>query len=244
MKRKIFCGLLAAGLLAFPGTASAAGDGLFLPVAETDVILAGTWTDAPLPLVLPFVLGLGMNECLSFVRDFAAEQTEKDAETLELPEERNFYTMPGDEAILDSEEEISSRSTYIVKGRILPGSQNISLHYEDYTLTDFEVAMVYKGDGISSGDVIQIEEPYHTETYTNGRRTTYRRNNYTESAVGEEYIFFLAKNKKGRYFPSCTSLSRYPLNDEITVTFPGSDNPNYTEENYNKLCKEVLEKYH
>lgn len=72
MKRKIFCGLLAAGLLAFPGTASAAenaaGNGLFLPVAETD---------APLPLVLPFVLGLGVNECLSFVRDFAAEQTAK-----------------------------------------------------------------------------------------------------------------------------------------------------------------------
>ena len=124
MKRKIFCGLLAAGLLAFPGTASAAenaaGNGLFLPVAETD---------APLPLcangVLPFVLGLGVNECLSFVRGFAAEQTEKVAESLELPEERNFYTMPGDEAILDSEEEISNRSTYIVKGRILPGSQNI-----------------------------------------------------------------------------------------------------------------------
>ena len=241
MKRKIFCGLLAAGLLAFPGTASAAenaaGNGLFLPVAETD---------APLPLcangVLPFVLGLGVNECLSFVRDFAAEQTEKDAETL-APPEWNYYNYPGRDS-LDSEEKMNNHSTYIVKGRVL-GSQNVVLPSENYTLTDFEVTAVYKGDGISVGDVISIEEPYYTETYTNGRRTTYRRNNYTESIIGEEYVFFLdLDDNVGRYWPSYSSLSRYPLNDEISVTFPGSDNPNYTEENYAKLRKEVLEKYH
>ncbi len=43
---------------------------------------------------------------------------------------------------------------------------------------------------------------------------------------------------------SRASLSRYPVKDEISIAFPGSDNPNYTEENYNKLRKEVLEKYH
>ena len=235
MKRKIFCGLLAAGLLAFPGTASAAGDGLFLPVAETN---------APLPLALPFVLGLGVNECLSFVRDFAAEQTEKDAETLAPPEERNFYNIPGDDIVADSEEIIDDLSAYIIKGRVLPESQNVALYYENYTLTDFEVTTVHKGNGISPGDIVQIKEPYHTETYTDGWVTIYRRNNYTESIVGEEYIFYLNQDKDGTYWPSCTSLSRYPLNDEISVTFPDSYNPNYTEENYNKLRKEVLEKYH
>lgn len=103
---------------------------------------------------------------------------------------------------------------------------------------------MYKGDGISSGDVIQIEEPYHTETYTDGWVTIYRRNNDTESIVGETYVFYLNQDKDGTYRPLCTSLSRYPLKDEIAVTFPGSYNSNYTEENYNKLCKEVLEKYH
>ncbi len=239
MKKRILLGLLAAGLLAFPGTASAAGDGLFLPVAETD---------APLPLVLPFVLDLGVNECLSFVRDFAAEQTEKAgvekvAESLAPPEERNFYAMPGDDITADSEEIINDLSAYIIKGHVL-GSQNVVLSYDNYTLTDFEVTTVYKGNGISPGDIVQIKEPYHTETYTDGWVTIYRRNNYTESIVGESYVFYLNQDKDGTYWPSYTSLSRYPLNDEITVTFPGSYNPNYTEENYNKLRKAVLEKYH
>lgn len=171
-----------------------------------------------------------------------ANRTTNAVETHNAVEERNFYNIPGDDIIADSEEIIDDLTTYIVKGRVL-GSQNVVLSYDNYTLTDFEVTTVYKGNGISPGDIVQIKEPYHTETYTDGWVTTYRRNNYTESIVGEEYIFYLNQDKGGTYWPSCTSLSRYPLSDEISVVFPDSDNPNYTEENYAALREEVLSKY-
>ena len=164
-------------------------------------------------------------------------------EESKLLEEIISYNEAGDERVVNSEDVLNELALYIVRGEILPDSENVYLMYDNYTLTNFKVNKVYKGDGILLGDVIQIKEPYYTQTFNDGDEVIYRRNNYTNSIVGEEYIFFFRKDKDGSYWPSCTSLSRYALNDQILVTFPESKNPNYTVENYQSLRNEVLKKY-
>ena len=160
-----------------------------------------------------------------------------------VSEEIISYNITGDDQVINSEEALNERAQCIVRGEILPDSENVYLVYDNYTLTNFKVNEVYKGDGILPGDVIQIKEPYYTQTFNDGDEVIYRRNNYTDSVAGEEYIFFLRADKDDTYWPSCTSLSRYALNDQILITFPESTNPNYTEENYEVLRSEVLNKY-
>ena len=160
-----------------------------------------------------------------------------------VAEEIISYNETGDDGVVNSVEVLNEHSSYIVRGEILPDSKNVYLMYDNYTLTNFKVNEVYKGDSILPGDVIQIKEPYYTQTFNDGDEVIYRRNNYTNSIVGEEYIFFFRKDKDGSYWPSCTSLSRYALNDQILVTFLGSNNPNFTEQNYESLRNEVLNKY-
>lgn len=162
---------------------------------------------------------------------------------------KNIY---GDKIIQINSENILSEAEYIVKGRILPESENILVEYSGYTKTPLLIEEVYKGDGFHSGDVINLREPYYLRDplYLIPREDCEMqmvcRDAYRPSKEGEEYIFFLNSREEeeaGLYSLPFTSLSRYALNNDDIIEFPDSNNPDYTIENYNALKKQVLETY-
>lgn len=143
---------------------------------------------------------------------------------------------------VDSEKVLDETSEYIVKGHFIGERENVEEDYIGYTLSDFMVDKVYKGDDLEQGSIIKIREPYYTQCLEDGSGITYRFEDYASSINGEEYIFFLLKRDDIYGLPNST-LSRYPLNDNISVTFPYSNDFSFTEENYETLRNEVLNKY-
>jgi len=144
---------------------------------------------------------------------------------------------------ITSEDVLSSESDCIVRGRVLPNSENILTEFSGYTRTDFVIDEVYKGDSLEINDVIQLQEPYHTEIYSDGSTKFVCYDDYMPSEVGKDYILFITKwDDEELYYLPYTTLSRYAVDDEV-VEFPNSNNPDYTVENYSFLKKQVLEKY-
>ncbi len=145
---------------------------------------------------------------------------------------------------VNSEDVLSSGAECIVRGRILPNSENILTEFSGYTQTDFIIDEVFKGNSLNVNQVIQLQEPYHTEIYSDGTTKFVCYEDYMPSEVGEEYILYITKwEDKELYYLPYTSLSRYTLDNDDIVEFPNSDNPDYTVENYNALKKQVLETY-
>lgn len=164
----------------------------------------------------------------------------------ENPRTYNFFESAHDISIyadvdtpISSLSELSNESEYIVKGKILPGSENVLTDYSGYTKTGFKIEEVYKGT-LNKGDIIDIREPYYTSIYDENAVTTHREDYYA-SQVGEDYILFLYKQpKSGLYGLSYSTLSRYSLDDNETVKFDNSNNEIFSEKNYNQIKSEVL----
>lgn len=105
--------------------------------------------------------------------------------------------------------DIEKSSVCIVKAKALEGKENVIPEGSSmgYTKINLEITDVYKGD-LKVGDVIPFMERY----FVNGG-TEYRRDGYTASEVGKEYLFYLGKCDNGLYDPVCTVFGRYSLED-------------------------------
>lgn len=150
-----------------------------------------------------------------------------------------------DKAIrINSEDVLTDNAMYIVKGRILPNKENVLTRFFGYTQTELIVDEVYKGTGLTQGEVIKIKEPYFTDEEGTFSYKTVCKDNYIASQEGEEYVFFLNKQGNSDLFTlPFTTLSRYATNKNVIVEFPGSNNIDYSAENYNMLKDAVMEKY-
>lgn len=145
---------------------------------------------------------------------------------------------------VDSEQVLSNNSDYIVKGRILPNKQNIATDFSGYTQTNLIVDDVFKGEGLTQGEIIQIKEPYYTRVLDSGVEKTTYYDGYTPSEEGEEYIFFLNRlGNSNDYVLTFTSFSRYTANDIVVTGIFEENSVGYSEEIYKKLREAVIEKY-
>lgn len=140
--------------------------------------------------------------------------------------------------------DIENMAQYIVKGKILDDSKNILPEYgSGYTKTGLEITDVYKGD-LNTGDVITLTELY----YTSKDGVEIRREGYSASTPGEEYLFYLGPQyEDGTYGIVCTVLGRYSLEDTQAL----SDDTESIEANiaeeyaplYQQLKTEVMNLY-
>ena len=145
---------------------------------------------------------------------------------------------------VDSEQVLSNNSDYIVKGRTLPNKQNIATDFSGYTQTNLIVDDVFKGEGLTQGEIIQIKEPYYTRVLDSGVEKTTYYDGYTPSEEGEEYIFFLNRlDNSNDYVLTFTSLSRYTANDIVVTGIFEENSVGYSEEIYKELREAVIEKY-
>ena len=145
---------------------------------------------------------------------------------------------------VDSEQVLSNNSDYIVKGRTLPNKQNIATDFSGYTQTNLIVDDVFKGEGLTQGEIIQIKEPYYTRVLDSGVEKTTYYDGYTPSEEGEEYIFFLNRlDNSNDFVLTFTSLSRYTANDIVVTGIFEENSVGYSEEIYKELREAVIEKY-
>lgn len=162
----------------------------------------------------------------------------------------------------DNLSDLEANSDYIVKGKILDGSEptliyatgtdDILMSYT--TVTPLQVTHTYKGD-FEEGETIDICEKYFKKEH-NGEMRILHYGNYMPSTVGQEYIFFLKDCPKGtewegKYSVSSFERSRYPvltqtrssaLIDEMSNEELNLDDGDATV--YKELLKEVSDQYH
>jgi len=152
-------------------------------------------------------------------------------------------------------DDLEHLAEYVVKGKILDAGENIHTRYSQYTKTGFEISEVYKGD-LEAGEIIYIGEDYFKETNAvDGTETTFYFNGYTESIVGEEYVFFLVKKPSfDVYGLAYSTLSRHNLgsgsdlrvSSRIAIdshTGCDGEGASFTKENYSEIKEKVSLKY-
>ncbi len=141
-------------------------------------------------------------------------------------------------------EDIENIAGYVIKAKALEGKENTSFgeYGGGYTKINLEVTDVYKGD-LNIGDVIPLMERYYIED----DGTELRRDGYSASEVGKEYLFFVGKYDDGLYDTVCTVLGRYSLEDTQALNGEvDTIETNIVEEYkplYYQLKEEVINKY-
>lgn len=187
------------------------------------------------------------NELSTSTRDLLKEQVEwqeEDIPKVYVGTEKDVSIYWERISKTDSEDILSNKSTYIVRGKCSPEKQNILIRYDGYTQTNFIVDKVYKGSDLHVGDTIQLREPYYTQPLEDGSNQTIHMDDYLASKEDTEYIFFLNRQETtGLFTLSSSTLSRYAVNDKTKVSFPHSNADDYSTENYEKLKTAVMEKY-
>ncbi len=141
-------------------------------------------------------------------------------------------------------DDIENIAGYVIKAKVLEGKENTSFeeYSGGYTKINLEVTDVYKGD-LNIGDVIPLMERYYIED----DGTELRRDGYSASEVGKEYLFFVGKYDDGLYDTVCTVLGRYSLEDTQALNGEvDTIETNIVEEYkplYYQLKEEVINKY-
>ena len=145
---------------------------------------------------------------------------------------------------IHSIDDIENIAGYVIKAKVLEGKENTSFeeYSGGYTKINLEVTDVYKGD-LNIGDVIPLMERYYIED----DGTELRRDGYSASEVGKEYLFFVGKYDDGLYDTVCTVLGRYSLEDtQVLNGEVDTIEANIVEEYkplYYQLKEEVMNKY-
>lgn len=138
-------------------------------------------------------------------------------------------------------DDIENEAEWIIKAKVLK-SENMPKGGM-YTETDVEITDVYKGN-LNVGDVITIVELY----CTNEEGREIRRDGYSASTLGEEYVFYLdTQYKDGTYGITGTVFGRYSLEDTQALNGEvDTIETNIVEEYkplYYQLKEEVINKY-
>jgi len=145
---------------------------------------------------------------------------------------------------IHSIDDIENIAGYVIKAKVLEGKENTSFeeYSGGYTKINLEVTDVYKGD-LNIGDIIPLMERYYIED----DGTELRRDGYSASEVGKEYLFFVGKYDDGLYDTVCTVLGRYSLeNTQVLNGEVDTIETNIVEEYkplYYQLKEEVINKY-
>lgn len=170
-----------------------------------------------------------------------SKTNENDIETTNTPNVRIAST---DYEPIENISDIDEMSSCVVKAKVLEGKENILYpgYGMGYTKINLEITDVYKGD-LKVGDIIPFAERY----FIAKDGTEIRRDGYSASEVGKEYLFYLGELDDGLYDPVCTVLGRYSLEDTQAL----SDDTESIEANiaeeyaplYQQLKTEVMNLY-
>lgn len=161
--------------------------------------------------------------------------------------------------IIKDIKELENLSEVIVRAEVLPNSENIMFDSSyGMTKTNIKIKEVYKGN-VKKNDIIPIREQYFKRIFK-GKTYIIFDDEYEESEVGREYIFFLRKvqntdinnNVIEIYEMFETTMGRYPVVNNKLRSNIDVDNMDNSEFNlqeganidtYKDVFKEVISKY-
>lgn len=161
------------------------------------------------------IIGVVLSIFFNSVFAYASDNNEVAGSSTESLQVQNFATCESMLALPDLNS-LEENSDIIIKGKILPEHENVTLSALGYTRTKVQITKVYKGNVQVNDPILMDEEYWEVKDIRTGKKSIQALNLYKPCVDGNEYILFLANTTR----ESARGLNMYEILNITQGRFP------------------------